>query len=168
MKKIGLFYSHSTVKTAQVAKKILQEFTESEIESVDLDAAWDDDFKKYDNFILGTSTWFDGELPDHWDEVIPKINTLSFKGKKVAIYGLGNQKDYPDNFVDGIGLLADIFEGEGARVVGFTSTEGYSFESSKAVRGDQFCGLAIDFENQSKKTNERVKVWVEQLKKEFN
>lgn len=168
MKKIGLFYSHSTVKTAQVAKKILQEFTESEIESVDLDAAWDDDFKKYDNFILGTSTWFDGELPDHWDEVIPKINTLSFKGKKVAIYGLGNQKDYPDNFVDGIGLLADIFEGEGAKVVGYTSTEGYSFESSKAVRGDQFCGLAIDFENQSKKTNERVKVWVEQLKKEFN
>ena len=168
MKKIGLFYSHDTVKTAQIAKKIKQQFTENEIETVNLDEAWDDDFKKYDNFILGTSTWFDGELPDQWDEIIPKISTLSFEGKKVAIYGLGNQKDYGDNFVDGIGLLAEVFEGIGAEIVGYTPTEGYIFTASVAARGDEFCGLAIDFENQSRKTNERVKNWVEKLRNEFN
>lgn len=168
MKKTGLFYSHSTVKTAQVAKKIQQQFAETEIESVNLDEAWEDDFRKYDNFILGTSTWFDGELPDHWDEIIPKINTLSFEGKKVAIYGLGNQTGYPDNFVDGIGLLAKVFEETGAEIVGYTSTEGYIFTASAAVRGDEFCGLAIDFENQNQKTNERVKTWVEKLRKEFH
>ena len=167
MKKIGLFYSHSTVKTAQIARKIQQEFAENEIDSVNLDEAWEDELKNYENLILGTSTWFDGELPDHWDEVIPIVNTLDFKGKKVAVYGLGNQKDYPDNFVDGIGLLAGVFEGNGAEIIGFTSTDGYEFTSSKAVRTDQFCGLAIDFENQSSKTDERVKAWVEKLRKEF-
>ena len=168
MKKTGLFYSYSTVKTAQVAKKILKEFSGHEIEAVNLNDAWEDDFKKYDNFILGTSTWFDGELPDQWDELIPLVNTLTFKGKKVAIYGLGNQMDYPDNFVDGIGLLAAIFEKTGAEIVGYTSTEGYEFTASKAVRDNQFCGLAIDFENQHKMTNDRVKAWVEKIKEEFN
>lgn len=168
MRKTGLFYSYSTIKTAQIAKKILKEFTEDEIDSINLDEAWDKEFNNYDNFILGTSTWFDGELPDHWDEMIPEINTINFDGKKVAIYGLGNQKDYPDNFVDGIGLLATVFENKGADIVGYTSTEEYEFVSSKAQRGNQFCGLAIDVENQNKKTNDRVKAWVEQLKKEFN
>ncbi|MHB9057186.1 MAG: flavodoxin [Paludibacteraceae bacterium] len=168
MRKTGLFYSYSTIKTAQIAKKILKEFTEDEIYPVNLDEAWDNEFNNYDNFILGTSTWFDGELPDHWDEMIPEINTMNFEGKKVAVYGLGNQKDYPDNFVDGIGLLAAVFENKGAEIVGYTSTEEYEFASSKAQRGNQFCGLAIDVENQNKKTNERIKAWVEQLKKEFN
>ena len=52
MKKTGLFYSYSTVKTAQVAKKILKEFSDHEIEAVNLNDAWEDDFKKYDNFQL--------------------------------------------------------------------------------------------------------------------
>lgn len=47
MKKIGLFYSHSTVKTAQIARKIQQEFAENEIDSVNLDEAWEDELKNY-------------------------------------------------------------------------------------------------------------------------
>ena len=168
MKKIGLFYSKSTVKTAQIAKKILAEFDKGQIESVTLEDAWEADFEKYDNLILGAATWFDGELPDAWDELIPKIKTINFKGKKAAIFGLGNQKGYPDNFVDSIGLLADVFEECGANIVGFTSTEGYEFEKSAAVRNGKFCGLAIDFENQNKLTDKRVKDWVENLKNEFN
>ncbi len=146
----------------------MQEFPEEDIETVNLDEAWEEDFSKYENFILGTSTWFDGELPDHWDEIVPKIKTIEFKNKKVAIFGLGDQKNYPDNFVDGIGILAALFEEKGAEIVGYTSTEGYDFTHSMAVRGDEFCGLAIDFENQSKKSSERVKAWVEKLKKEFS
>ncbi len=168
MKKIGLFYSKETVKTSQVAEKLLKEFNKDEIEAVNLDEAWGDDFKRYDNMIFGLATWFDGEMPDHWSEIIPKVKTLGFKGKKVAIYGLGDQKNYPDNFVDGIGLLANVMEHLGAEIVGFTSTEGYNFNNSQAKRGDTFCGLAIDYENQAKMNKERVAAWVEQLKKEFN
>ena len=52
---------------------------------------------------------------------------MKLKGKKVAIFGLGDQIRYPENFADGIGLLAEVFEGDEATLVGFTSSEGYTF-----------------------------------------
>ena len=90
------------------------------------------------------------------------------KGKKVAIFGLRDQVKYPESFVDGIGILAETFESVGAKIVGFTSIDGYNFEMSRAIRDHKFVGLAIDKENQSKLTNDRIKSWVEQLKKEFD
>jgi flavodoxin I len=45
--------------------------------------------------------------------------------------------------------------------------EGYTFESSRAQRGNEFVGLPLDQENQARMTAGRVKNWVEQLKKEF-
>ena len=92
---------------------------------------------------------------------------MNLKGKKIAVFGNGNQKDYPENFADAVGIMAGILEKQGAKIVGFTSTQGYSFESSKACRDDKFCGLALDFENQAKLNNKRVEEWCEQLKKEF-
>ena len=55
----------------------------------------------------------------------------------------------------------------GAEVVGFTSTDGYEFHKSVAQRDNEFCGLALDFENQAKLNKERVKAWTDKLKKEF-
>ncbi len=92
---------------------------------------------------------------------------MKLKGKTIALFGLGDQKGYPENFLDGIGLLAEIFEAQGAKIVGFTSTEGYAYESSRAERGDQFCGLGIDYESQGSKNKDRVNAWVEKLKLEL-
>ena len=85
----------------------------------------------------------------------------------VAIFGLGDQIRYPENFADGIGLLAEVFEGDGATLVGFTSSEGYTFERSRALRGNQWCGLVIDLDNQSEQAKKKIKEWCEQVKKEF-
>lgn len=168
MKKIGLFYGTSTTKTASVAKKIKEAFGSVKIDMIAVEDASKKEFEGYDNYIVGVSTWFDGELPSYWDEVKPELESLNMKGKKVAIFGLGDQVKYPENFIDGVGLLAETFESLGAKVVGFTSAEGYKFECSRALRDGNFVGLAIDKENQSKFTDERVKNWVEQLKKEFD
>ena len=168
MKKIGLFYGTSTVKTAEIAKKIQAAFADTTMGVVAIEEAWRKDFEGYDNIILGTSTWFDGELPAYWDEILPDLDDLKLKGKKVAIFGLGNQVDYPENFVDGIGLLAETFEAGGATIVGLTSIEGYAFEKSKALRDDKFLGLAIDIDTQADKTDKRISDWVAQLKKEFS
>ena len=85
MKKIGLFYGISTAKTAQVAKKIEDAFGKDQVTVVSVEEAWTDDFKAYDNLIVGAATWFDGELPTYWDEIIPELESLSLKGKKVAM-----------------------------------------------------------------------------------
>ncbi len=78
-----------------------------------MEDAWKKDFEEFDNIIVGVSTWFDGELPNYWDEVKPELEALDMKGKKVAIFGLGDQKKYPENFIDGVGLLAKVFESGG-------------------------------------------------------
>ena len=155
MKKIGIFYAAKADKTSWVAEKIQKEFGTS-AESVAIENAWQNDFEAYDNFIVGASTWFDGELPTYWDELLPELRTLQLKGKKVAIFGLGDQVKYPENFADGVGLLAEVFENDGATLVGFTSIDGYSFERSRALKGDKWCGLVIDIENQSEMTDKRI------------
>ncbi len=167
MKKIALFYSVSTVKTAMIAKKIQESFG-ANIPTVDIEKAWKDDFMAYDNLIIGTSTWFDGELPTYWDEFLPELAEINMQGKKVAIFGLGDQTKYPDNFADGIGILADVFEKCGATLVGFTQPEDYTFHQSLALKDGKLQGLVIDFENQSGLTDTRVNAWVKQLKKEMN
>ena len=105
MKKIGLFYATKAERTSWVAEKIQKEFGEDKIEVVPIEQAWQNDFAAYDCFIVGASTWFDGELPTYWDELLPELRTMKLKGKKVAIFGLGDQIRYPENFADGIGLL---------------------------------------------------------------
>ena len=152
MKKIGLFYATKAERTSWVAEKIQKEFGEDKIEVVAIEQAWQNDFAAYDCFIVGASTWFDGELPTYWDELLPELRTMELKGK---------------NFADGIGLLAEVFEGDGATLVGFTSSEGYTFERSRALRGNQWCGLVIDLDNQSEQAKKKIKEWCEQVKKEF-
>ena len=162
MKKIGLFFGTNTAKTATIAKKIIAAFSDAEIESIAVEDATKKDFEKYDNIIAGASTWFDGELPSYWDETIPELDSVKMK------LGLGDQVKYPDNFADGVGILANLFESKGATLVGATSVEGYNFEKSQAQQGDSFVGLIIDYENQHSNTARRIEDWVKQLKKEFS
>jgi flavodoxin I len=168
MNKAGLFYSFNTNKTTRIAERIKEAFGEDNIEAVNVEEVTSEQFLSFDRMICGVPTWFDGELPNYWDEFVPDIEDMDLKGKKIALFGLGDQKGYPENFLDGLGILAEIFEKQGASIVGFTSTEGYAFERSLALRGDRFCGLGIDFETQGSVNAERVSKWVEQLKKEFN
>ncbi|MCB8999045.1 MAG: flavodoxin [Bacteroidales bacterium] len=168
MKKTAILYGFNAIKTAKIAEKVKEAFGSDDVEMVNVETITTEQYSSFDNMVLGVPTWFDGELPNYWDEFIPDMEDIDMKGKKIAIFGLGDQKNYGENFVDGIGLMAEIVEECGATLVGFTSTEGYSFESSKAQRGNQFAGLAIDYENQGTKNKERVSAWVEQLKKEFD
>ncbi|SMO38853.1 flavodoxin I [Saccharicrinis carchari] len=167
MKKIGLFYSFNSVKTRQQAEKIVKQLGEKNVEQVNVEEASQEEFMAFSNYILAVPTWFDGELPNYWDEFLPSVEEDSLKGKTFALYGGGDQKGYPENFVDGIGILADFIEARGGKVIGLTSTDGYEFEASRAQRGDKFMGLALDIENQAALSNERIEKWVESLKKEF-
>lgn len=167
MKKIGLFCGSDTTNTLEIARSVQKAFGETDVELLSIDEAWKNGFESYENLIIGAATWFDGELPTYWDEFLPMLSTMDLSGKKVAVFGLGDQVKYSDNFVDGIGILAKAFKSVGATIVGATSTEGYSFNQSQGVVDNQFLGLAIDVDNEPEKSSGRVQDWVKQLKKEF-
>ena len=168
MNKTAIIYSFNTKKTGKVAERIRENFNDDQVEMVNAEEINEEVFMSFDQIIMGVATWFDGELPNFWDEFVPALDDLDLNGKKIALFGLGDQKGYPENFLDGMGVMAGILEEQGASLVGFTSIEGYEFESSKALRGEQFAGLAIDYENQGSMNKERIPAWVDQLKKEFS
>lgn len=168
MNKTAIIYSFNTKKTGKIATQIQEGFNDPAIEMVNAEEITQDLFLSYDQIIMGVPTWFDGELPNYWDEFVPALEDMDLKGKKIALYGLGDQKGYAENFLDGVGIMARILEAQGATLIGFTSTEGYEFESSRALQNNQFMGLAIDYENQGSMNKQRVAAWIEQLKKEFS
>ena len=168
MKKIAVVYSFNSVKSAKIASKIADYLTKFQVEKLNVESCTGKELLLFDNLILSVPTWFDGELPNYWDELLPALESLDFKGKKIALFGLGDQKNYPENFCDAVGILRDFFEDKGAAIVGYTSRNGYDFESSKALKGDVLTGLLLDQENQSKLTDGRILNWTNQLELEFN
>jgi len=165
MKKIGIFYSFNSHKTKLIAEKIIEKFGADTIQPVNAETVTEEEFLSYDFLILGVPTWFDGELPNYWDEFVPAIEEMDLKGKKIAIYGLADQKGYPENFGDAVGLMANLVRKCGAEVIGETPAEGYTFEKSKALQNGKFVGLILDQENQARLTPERLDMWIEELKK---
>ena len=167
MTKTAIIYSYNTKKTSKIATLIQEGFNDPAIEMINAEEITEDTFLSFDHIIMGVATWFDGELPNFWDEFVPALEEMDLTGKKIALFGLGDQKGYPENFLDGVGIMGEILEEQGADLVGFTSSEGYEFESSRALRNDQFMGLAIDYENQVSMNIQRVAAWIDQLRKEF-
>ncbi len=167
MEKIGLFYSFASKKTAKIAGVVHNAFSGNDVQLINVDEVKKEKFLEFDNLIVGVPTWFDGELPNYWDELLPALEEIDFSNKRIAVFGLGDQKGYSENFCDAIGIMATFFEEKGALIVGKFPLEGYNFEGSKAVRNGQFVGLPLDQENQARLTNGRIEHWVEYLKKEF-
>ena len=157
--KIGIFYGSTTGVTQNVAEKVGQ-LLEADVMSVsEIDKVED-----YDFVIFATSTWGFGDLQDDWFGAVDTLIGKNLTGKKVAFIGVGDQSSFGDTFVDGIGIIYEAIKDKGITLVGKTSTEGYSFSSSKAVVDDDFIGLVIDENNQSELTEERLNNWVVKVK----
>ena len=165
--RIKLIYGSDTGNTELVTEDLVKLLDNIEVTTVaDLTPEdWD-----HDKFILGIPTWYDGELQSDWEDYFEEFKTIDFKGKVIALLGLGDQIGYDEWFCDGIGILAEVIIKNGGQIIGFTEKDdSYEFEDSKAlVDNDTLYGLAIDEDNQPELTQERLKKWVEQLKKEFN
>ncbi|MDP4185541.1 MAG: flavodoxin [Bacteroidota bacterium] len=167
MKKTALIYSFNTINTAKAAKMIHEAFGDFPIDEINAETLTKDSFVPYENLILGVPTWFDGELPNYWDEFVPELEEMDLTGKKAAIFGLGDQKEYPENFCDGVGIMAKILIERGAELAGETQSEEYAYIHSLALYKGRFYGLLLDEENQSSLSNDRIKDWVKELKKAF-
>jgi flavodoxin I len=167
MNKTAIIYSFNSKTSAKAAEKIKKEYGENGIDTINAEELTEEQFLAYNNLILSSPTWFDGELANYWDEFVPALESMDLTNKTIAIFGMGDQWGYPENFGDALGILANIMQKQGAKIVGETSTDGYTFEKSKAVKNGQFIGLLLDEDNQGQLTDERIRNWVEEIKKEF-
>jgi flavodoxin I len=166
MKSIGIFYGSSTGQTEMVAEKLQSLLGETQADIFNVDSATKKDLENYPYLILGTPTWGVGEMQDDWEDFSEVIAKANLKGKKIALFGLGDQDTYPDSFADGVGVLYEKLKDK-ATIVGKWPKSGYVFHESEALHDNSFVGLILDQENQSDKTIERLTKWVEILKKEF-
>jgi flavodoxin I len=161
----ALFYASSTGNSEEIADKIANEL--GDIEIFDLSASDINKIDEYKNIILGGSTWGEGELNDDWDEVWDSFKEINLADKTVALFGLGDQEGYGDDFCNALGIIYEHVSTSGAKVVGFTSTEGYEYDDSKAEIDGKFVGLVIDEDNQDDLTDERIKTWVDDIRSEI-
>ncbi len=162
--KTGIFYGSTTGNTENAANLICALVGGSHATPVgDAEKA---DFEACDLLILGASTWGLGDLQDDWADSLNCLSGANLGGKKVALFGLGDQESYPGTFVDGIKDLHDAAVRAGASIVGLCSADGYDFQDSTAFVDGQFLGLPLDEENQSELTEERIQMWIDQVCRE--
>lgn len=167
---LGLFYGSSTCYTEMAAERIRDALQANY--TVNLHNIADDDLSACSNYaliIFGIPTWDYGELQEDWDRHWDELDDISFNGKVVAIYGLGDQLGYPDWFQDAMGYLYHKIVAQGAKVIGLWPAAGYQYNSSQALTNDQqfFVGLALDDENEFDKSESRIQQWCAQLVGEF-
>jgi len=177
MARIGLFFGTDTGKTRKVAKMIKKMFDDDTMASpVNVNRTSAEEFLAFDFLILGTPTLGEGLLPgmsadcenESWEEFLVQFEDTDFAGKTIAIYGLGDQVGYADEFVDAIMELHTFFADRGAKMVGEWPNEGYEFEHSEALVDGKFVGLALDMDNQANLTDERLKAWLAQIAPVFS
>jgi flavodoxin I len=177
MAQIGIYFGTSTGKTRKVAKMIKKKFADDIMAAPEnINRSNLDDIAGYQYLILGTPTLGEGLLPglsadcedESWEEILPKMADIDFTGKTVAIFGLGDQVGYAHEFVDAMMELYDFLSERGAKIVGAWPTDGYEFEHSESIVDGKFVGLALDLDNQSALTEQRLTAWLKQIAPDFN
>ena len=158
----AIFFASSTGNSEEIANKIASKL--GDIEVFDLAGTKIDKINEYDKLILGCSTWGDGELNDDWEDAWGDFCKLNLSNKTIALFGLGDQESYSDEFCSALGIIYEQVKSSGAKIVGLTSTEGYYHDGSKAQIENKFVGLVIDEDNQSDLTEERIENWINDIK----
>ena len=142
MVEIGLFYGSSDGNTARVARLIQVAFLRlgsARVELFDI-ADYYLEAHRISHLILGVPTWNTGQLQADWEAIFAEFESLDLTGRQVALFGLGDQRGYPDTF-DALFFVADKaretgdnWPGAGPQPATFSATLG-------AVEDEAFVGF---------------------------
>ena len=160
----AVIYGSSTGNTKAIARKIADALGGADL--INISQADIGELNGYETLIFGTSTWGVGDMQNDWDGNLDILEKIDYSGKKVGLFGLGDQEGYPDSFVDGMASLKAKISGVGGKISGEWPVEGYSFDRSAAVEDEHFVGLALDEENQPELTDQRIGSWISILQAE--
>jgi flavodoxin I len=172
MSKIGIFFGTAGGSTRAVAQRIFTRLGEDCADPPqNIGRTAPGKLMRYDALILGTPSYGFADLPGFscgcpdpsWEEFLVHLDGADLSGKRVALFGLGNQQLYGNRFAGSLIQLYRFFYGHGADIVGSWSTDDYRFEHSPAVRDGRFVGLVLDQAVQPHLTDERVERWLQAI-----
>lgn len=168
MRKIGVFYGPEQGSVERVARLIVSILGEDRADLISVKGIDEKALDQYDKLIFGLSTvgktnWDSAHQNTDWDYFFTRLKYADWEDKVSAIFGLGDQVQYPYHFVDAMGWLYDILQGLKVPVVGACDPESYQFKESEALRGGKFVGLPLDEDFESELTAARVRSWLNVL-----
>ena len=157
-KRLGIFYAPSGGSVHKVARLIKQKLVDLQPDLFVISDVTPLRLLDYHNLILvcstlGRNTW--------------EMLRIRLEGRKVAIVGLGDHVSYPNNFVDGMGILGRTIGEIGGQLIGETETRDYIFNDSRALQEGKFIGLPLDEDYEADKTEDRVDNWLERIRPEL-
>lgn len=172
MEKIALIFWPEEGNVERIADALCNEFAGGQVVKLPVVKADKDVMNRYNHFIFGGSTvgaetWREASDSNKWNEFFLMLDDIDISGKKVAFYGLGDQILYPQHFVDGLGVFEEEFSKRGVKIAGRWPDEGYEYTESEGIGDGYFFGLALDEDNESDLSPQRISEWVKQVKKEF-
>jgi flavodoxin I len=162
--KTAIFYGSSGGTTGKVASIIANCIGNARIFNVE--SANKLDLESYDFLIFGIPTWGLGNLQMDWADFIKVVQKANLSEKTIALFGLGDQKNYPYSFCDALGILHDSLISK-ARIIGRWPATDYRFNRSKAFKNGTFDGLVIDEDNEQHLTKHRIEKWCEKIRYEL-
>jgi flavodoxin I len=163
LKETGIFYGSSSGRTESVARRIHQKLGEERAIVKDIADCVPGDLLSFRTIILGVPTWGVGEIQEDWSKFLPGLMNLDLNGRRVALFGLGNQESYPGTFADAMGEVYDTLQQTGCEFIGTWPAREYDFRGSAAIRDGMFIGLVIDEENQPELTDKRISDWLKEI-----
>ncbi len=168
---VGIYFATTTGKTEDVAERLHGYLNKANPPKDLADLSDLSEFLSLDGIICGIPTWNTGADCERsgtaWDDMLEEIGSMNLSEKKVAIFGLGDSSTYTENFCDAMEELHSFFQKSGAKMVGYVRKDSYTYEESKSVIGDCFCGLPLDEDSESDLTSDRLQNWAEELKHEI-
>lgn len=166
MKNTVIIYGSTTGTTENVAHKLAKLMGVDEKDVVDVKNIAPSQLGNYDNIIAGSSTWGSGELQDDWFDFVDGLKALDLPGKKVAIFGCGDET-MGDTFCGAVATLYEAFKSTGATMVGAFDIVGYDVTSTPAEIDGTIVGLLLDEVNHPEATDLRLRKWAQLVADEF-
>lgn len=163
MAKIGIFYGSSTGYTADVASRIAKALGVDMADVHDVANTAPSALGDYDVLVLGCSTWGAGDMQDSWEDFINGAEELYLKGKKVAIFGCGDE-NMADSFCSAIGKIYNRMRSTGVQFIAPFNADGYTYRHSEAEVEGMFVGMPIDEVNHPELTDGKIAAWTELIK----
>jgi flavodoxin I len=94
----------------------------------------------YNLIILGSPTYWSGEVTDDFVPFLDKLAEEDLTGKKAAVFGLGDSVSYPDEYAHAVEIIEDALARAGAEL----SLESLKIDGDPEASRDQILAWAED------------------------